>query len=211
GICTPSRMKRGSRSAQRRTSPSPWRTSSWTGRPHASARARPSGAERSSSISRATGPSGSATAATARTARTWRPSARGRPTTAPPADVPGSARAGRYAERMALLVFAAAPALLLTLGIVLAIAISPWWWVLAAVGLALTVIAVVDFLQPRNSILRNFPLLGHARFLLEEVRPMIQQYFIERNWDGKPFDRDARALIYDRSEGRPSVKSFGTE
>ena len=111
---------------------------------------------------------------------------------------------------MALLVFAAAPALLLTLGIVLAIAISPWWWVLAAVGLALTVIAVVDFLQPRNSILRNFPLLGHARFLLEEVRPMIQQYFIERNWDGKPFDRDARALIYDRSEGRPSVKSFGT-
>ena len=51
---------------------------------------------------------------------------------------------------MALLVFAAAPALLLTLGIVLAIAISPWWWVLAAVGLALTVIAVVDFLPPRN-------------------------------------------------------------
>ena len=99
---------------------------------------------------------------------------------------------------MALLVFAAAPALLLTLGIVLAIAISPWWWVLAAVGLALTVIAVVDFLQPRNSILRNFPLLGHARFLLEEVRPMIQQYFIERNWDGKPFDRDVRALIYDQ-------------
>jgi glutamate synthase domain-containing protein 2 len=112
---------------------------------------------------------------------------------------------------MALLVFAAAPALLLILGIVLAIAISPWWWALAAAGLALTVVAVVDFLQPRNSILRNFPLLGHARFLLEEVRPMIQQYFIERNWDGKPFDRDARALIYDRSAGRPSVKSFGTE
>ena len=112
---------------------------------------------------------------------------------------------------MALLGFAAAPALLLILGIVLAIIGSPWWLLLAGVGLALTAVAVVDYVQARNSILRNFPLLGHARFLLEEIRPMIQQYFIERNWDGKPFDRDARALIYSRSEGRPSVKSFGTE
>ena len=48
---------------------------------------------------------------------------------------------------MALLVFAAAPALLLTLGIVLAIAISPWWWVLAAVGLALTVVALIGALK----------------------------------------------------------------
>ena len=112
---------------------------------------------------------------------------------------------------MALLGFAAAPALLLILGIVLAIIGSPWWLLLAGVGLALTAVAVVDYVQARNSILRNFPLLGHARFLLEEIRPMIQQYFIERNWDGKPFDRDARALIYSRSEGRPSVESFGTE
>ena len=112
---------------------------------------------------------------------------------------------------MALLGFAALPALLMIAGVVLAIVSSTWWLVLAGVGLALLVVAVVDFVQPRNSILRNFPLLGHGRFMLEEIRPMIQQYFIERNWDGKPFDRDARALVYDRAEGRPSVKSFGTE
>lgn len=112
---------------------------------------------------------------------------------------------------MSLLGFAALPAILTVAGVVLALAISPWWWILAAVGAALLTVAIVDYVQPRNSILRNFPLLGHGRFIMEELRPMIQQYFIERNWDGKPFDRDARALIYDRADGKSAVRSFGTE
>jgi len=40
---------------------------------------------------------------------------------------------------------------------------------------------------------------------------MIQQYFVERNWDGRPFDADARNMIYERSRNVNSVKSFGTE
>ena len=112
---------------------------------------------------------------------------------------------------MSPLGFAALPAILTLAGAVLALTISPWWWILAAAGVALVVVAIVDYTQAQNSILRNFPLLGHGRFMLEELRPMIQQYFIERNWDGKPFDRDARALVYDRADGKTSVKSFGTE
>ena len=112
---------------------------------------------------------------------------------------------------MSLLGFAALPALLAAAGAVLALVISPWWWILAGVGAALLVVAIADYAQPKNSILRNFPLLGHGRFMLEELRPMIQQYFIERNWDGKPFDRDARALVHERAQGKKSVTSFGTE
>lgn len=39
-----------------------------------------------------------------------------------------------------------------------------------------------DVVQKRHSILRNYPAIGHMRFLLEGIRPEIQQYFIERSW-----------------------------
>ncbi|MDN5692664.1 MAG: FMN-binding glutamate synthase family protein, partial [Micrococcaceae bacterium] len=75
------------------------------------------------------------------------------------------------------------------------------WWVLAAIVVGLLILAVRDMTQKRHAILRNFPVLGHMRYLLESIRPEIQQYFIERNFDGKPFDRDTRSLVYARSKG----------
>ena len=60
-------------------------------------------------------------------------------------------------------------------------------------------------------MLRNYPILGHLRFLLEALRPELQQYFIERNFDGRPFDRDVRSLIYERAKGTAAELAFGTE
>ena len=54
---------------------------------------------------------------------------------------------------MSLLGFAALPALLTLAGAVLALTISPWWWILAAVGAALLIVAIIDYAQPKNSIL----------------------------------------------------------
>ncbi|WP_221419061.1 FMN-binding glutamate synthase family protein [Micrococcus cohnii] len=85
------------------------------------------------------------------------------------------------------------------------------WWVLAAIVLALLILAIWDVTQRRHAILRNYPVLGHMRYLLESIRPEIQQYFIERNFDGKPFDRDTRSIVYARSKGQDSHKAFGTE
>lgn len=76
---------------------------------------------------------------------------------------------------------------------------SVGWWVLAAVVVALLVIGIWDVVQTRHSILRNYPILGHMRYVLESIRPEIQQYFVERNVDGKPFNRDVRSLVYARS------------
>lgn len=73
---------------------------------------------------------------------------------------------------------------------VLAAAIGgPAWWLLVAVLVALVALGVYDLLQSRHSILRNYPVLGHMRFLLESIRPELQQYFIDRNWDGRPRSR----------------------
>ena len=88
---------------------------------------------------------------------------------------------------------------------------EPWWWFAAAPLLAIALTGVWDLLQRRHSILRNYPMIGHARFLMEAVRPELQQYFIERNTDGRPFDRDTRTVVYERAKGIHGEKAFGTE
>lgn len=82
----------------------------------------------------------------------------------------------------------------------------------AALGVAgLAAVAVHDLVQKKHAVLRNYPVLGHARFLLEDIRPELQQYFIERNWDGRPYDRDVRSIIYERAKGIHGEQAFGTE
>lgn len=92
-----------------------------------------------------------------------------------------------------------------------AVLVSPWWWLLAAPALLFLVVAVHDVVQKRHSILRNYPVVGRARFGLEAIRPEIQQYFIERNYDGRPYDRDIRSVIYERAKGIHGEQAFGTE
>ncbi len=103
---------------------------------------------------------------------------------------------------------------LLVLGALVVVAAalgSAGWWVLAALIVVLIGVAIYDLVQRKHSILRNYPLLGHLRFLLEDIRPELQQYFIERNWDGRPYDRDTRASIYERAKGTKQEQAFGTE
>jgi len=79
------------------------------------------------------------------------------------------------------------------------------------VTLPLFALGVWDSLQTRHAVLRNFPLLGHFRYLLELIRPEINQYFIESNTDGRPFDRESRSLIYARSKHQLQTLPFGTQ
>ena len=80
-------------------------------------------------------------------------------------------------------------------------------------GLAVLLIGVglYDVLQTQHSILRNYPIIGHMRFLMEGIRPELQQYFIERNFDGTPYDRNTRTSIYQRAKGENESHPFGTE
>ena len=68
-----------------------------------------------------------------------------------------------------------------------------------------------DMVQEQHSIRRNFPVIGRARWILESIRPEIQQYFIESNSDGRPFSREKRSLIYQRSKNATSTVPFGTQ
>src|SRR5690242_8347208 len=95
--------------------------------------------------------------------------------------------------------------------LVLAAGLALGWIWLAVIGAAFAALGAYDLLQRRHSILRNYPIIGHGRFLLESIRPELQQYFIERNFDGRPFDRDTRASIYQRAKGVKDEQAYGTE
>lgn len=103
------------------------------------------------------------------------------------------------------------PALTVAAGAVLAWLVSPWWWLLVIVAAAMTAVGVWDVLQRSHSVLRNYPILGHLRYLLESIRPELQQYFIERNYDGRPYDRDVRSIVYERAKGVDAEEPFGSE
>ncbi len=91
-------------------------------------------------------------------------------------------------------------------------AVGGWvWWVLVVLLTFLLLVGIYDLVQRRHSVLRNYPVLGHMRYLLESVRPELQQYFVERNFDGRPFDRDVRTVVYERAKGIHGELSFGTE
>ncbi|GAA4683270.1 FMN-binding glutamate synthase family protein [Gordonia humi] len=96
-------------------------------------------------------------------------------------------------------------------GIVLTVMMSPWWLFLAVPLLLIALLGTYDLLQSHHSILRNYPVLGHFRFLLEFIRPEIQQYFIERDSDGTPYDRSTRTTLYERAKNVKDVDAYGTQ
>ena len=72
-------------------------------------------------------------------------------------------------------------------------------------------LGIRDLLQTHHSILRNYPIAAHLRFLLEEIRPEIRQYFFESEKDGLPFPRDRRAVVYQRAKLALDKRPFGTQ
>lgn len=68
-----------------------------------------------------------------------------------------------------------------------------------------------DIRQNRHAIKANFPVFGHLRYLFESIRPEISQYFIESNTDGKPFSREQRSVVYQRSKKVLDTVPFGTQ
>ena len=76
--------------------------------------------------------------------------------------------------------------------------------------LGLLALGYRNSIQKKHTILRNFPVLGYFRYLFEMIAPEIQQYFIERSTDGKPFSRNERSLIYQRAKNVDATSPFGT-
>ena len=93
---------------------------------------------------------------------------------------------------------------------VIALFWPPVLWSLIIFG-PMFLLGVHDSMQRRHAVRRNFPLLGHFRYLLEMIRPEINQYFIESNTDGRPYDREQRDVAYQRAKLQLQTLPFGTQ
>lgn len=87
---------------------------------------------------------------------------------------------------------------------------SAWLWIFASVFGALTLVGLRDVRQHKHAILRNYPIIGHMRFILEGFRPELRQYLIESDRDEEPFSRQDRGLVYQRAKGVEDKRPFGT-
>ncbi len=83
-------------------------------------------------------------------------------------------------------------------------------WLLPITGLCL-LIGLYDASQTHHSILINYPFIGRGRWIVEELRPFIQQYLIESETDGKPISRMYRSIVYQRAKGDVDSSPYGTQ
>ncbi|MBJ7311585.1 FMN-binding glutamate synthase family protein [Rugamonas sp. CCM 8940] len=76
---------------------------------------------------------------------------------------------------------------------------------------ALSVVGIVDLLQSKRALRRNYPILAHFRFFFESIRPEIRQYFLEDDTVAAPFSRNQRSIVYQRAKVETDKRPFGTQ
>src|SRR3712207_9037372 len=83
--------------------------------------------------------------------------------------------------------------------------------VLGGTAAATAATAAHDLVQRKHAILRNFPVVGHARFLVERFGPELRQYIVTSNDEERPFSRDQRRWVYASSKREINTFGFGTD
>lgn len=86
----------------------------------------------------------------------------------------------------------------------------PIIWALVLV-IPFIIIGLYDVIQASNNVLRNYPIIGHWRYILLSIRPMIQQYFIATNLSDRPFNMEERELVYERAAKTLDTLPFGPQ
>ncbi|HWJ30345.1 MAG TPA: FMN-binding glutamate synthase family protein [Flavisolibacter sp.] len=86
---------------------------------------------------------------------------------------------------------------------------NAYWWLLLLAPLL--ILAIHDIRQKQHAIIRNYPLVGHLRYLSEAIRPELRQYFFESDLDGRPFNRRQRSIVYQRAKNEKQTVAFGMQ
>lgn len=76
---------------------------------------------------------------------------------------------------------------------------------------ALVLVVIYDLRQRHHAVLRNFPIIGHFRYLFEAFGPELRQYIVTSNDEERPFSRDQRRWIYASSKRENNYFGFGSD
>lgn len=85
-----------------------------------------------------------------------------------------------------------------------------WLWSYAIL-LPIIGLGIYEMFQTKHAIMRNFPLMGRMRYVMEWLRPKMYQYFIESDTDGRPYNRIDRSIVYQRAKAVIDTTPFGTQ
>ena len=86
---------------------------------------------------------------------------------------------------------------------------NAWLWAFVVLA-PIVLVGLYDILQTKHALRRLYPVFGRFRYLLESIRPEIQQYFVESDTSGSPIPREFRSLVYQRAKGDRDTRPFGT-
>ena len=81
------------------------------------------------------------------------------------------------------------------------------------VGLGILVIAIVyvlDRVQKKHAIRRNFPVIGRFRYWFEHLGEFFRQYFFALDREEMPFNRAERSWVYRAAKGEDNIVAFGS-
>lgn len=95
----------------------------------------------------------------------------------------------------------------------LSLTMSPggfWGTVVVSIPVLLIMLGLWDLGQRHHAILRNYPVIGHVRWMVELIRPEIRQYLLEDENEATPYSRAQRSLVYRRAKGVSADHPFGT-
>ncbi len=87
----------------------------------------------------------------------------------------------------------------------------PMLFYLFVIFIPIYLLGFYDMYFAEETIMRNFPVVGRGRFLMEQMRPKIYQYFIESDTNGTPINRVNREMVYNRAKLGNDNEPFGTQ
>lgn len=99
----------------------------------------------------------------------------------------------------------------LTIGSVAAAVTGTFSPIIALIPSAVFALGIHDKIQKKHSVLRNYPIMGHFRYLIEYIRPELRQYIVESDTEETPFSREQRSVVYQRAKNETDVRAFGTK
>lgn len=68
-----------------------------------------------------------------------------------------------------------------------------------------------DARQKEHAVLRNYPVLGRIRYIVEKIGPELRQYLFLNNDEGKPFSRNQYEGVVKSGKYKQRITSFGSQ
>ena len=83
-------------------------------------------------------------------------------------------------------------------------------FIIGLIFLLLCILFVRDISQTKDAVLRNYPVIGHFRYIFSTLGEFFRQYFFAMDREEMPFNRAERHWIEHASQDKKTTVSFGS-